>query len=109
MDNQLELYKSIIDDAVDAIFVGDEKGNFIIVNKSAEQLTGYSKDELLSSNMSNLFLQKILKKTPLKYDSLDSYKVITTERELIKKDGTSVQIEMKSKKLKTGNYQFLIF
>jgi len=108
MDNQLELYKSIIDDAVDAIFVGDEKGNFIIVNKSAEQLTGYSKDELLSSNMSNLFLQKILKKTPLKYDSLDSYKVITTERELIKKDGTSVQIEMKSKKLKTGNYQSFI-
>ncbi|MCP5063785.1 MAG: PAS domain S-box protein [Ignavibacteriae bacterium] len=108
MDNQLELYKSIIDDAVDAIFVGDEKGNFIVVNKSAEQLTGYTRDELLDLNMSNLFPQKILTKSPLKYNNLDSSQVITSEREIVRKDGTFVLVEMKSKKLDSGNYQSFI-
>jgi PAS domain S-box-containing protein len=105
MDNQLKLYESIIDDAVDAIFVGDENGKFIFVNKSAEQLTGYAKPELLSLRMSNLFSQKQLTDSPLKYSSLDHKQIITRERDLIRKDGSIVPVEMKSKKLGTGDYQ----
>ena len=55
MENQLEIYQSIIEDAVDSIFIGDNKGNLIFVNKAAEELTGYAKNELLSSNISFLF------------------------------------------------------
>jgi len=108
MDTQLELYKSIVDDAVDAIFLGDEKGNFIIVNKSAEQLTGYTKAELLKLNMSDLFPKKVLEHPPLKYDGLGKSKTIITEREIVRKDGSLVLVEMKSKKLGTSNYQSFI-
>ncbi len=105
MDHQLELYKSIFDDAVDAILIGDEKGNLIIVNKATEQLTGYTRAELLTFNMSNLYPQEQLKNSPLKYDILEKNQIITSERYIERKDGTTVPVEMKSKKLGTGNYQ----
>ncbi len=108
MNNQLELYKSIFDDAVDAIFIGDKKGDFIIVNKSAEHLTGYTKKELLKLNMSDLFSEQTFKNSPLKYSHLDNNQAIIKEREIIKKDGSLIPVEMKSKKLSNGIYQSVI-
>ncbi len=108
MENQLELYKSIIDEAVDAIFVGNKKGNFVFVNKSAEKLTGYSKEELLALNMSNLFPSDELESIPLNYKSLDKENVITKERTLLKKDGSKLPVEMKSKLLASEYYQSFI-
>lgn len=105
MKDQLELYKSIFDDAVDAIFIGDKNGNFIMVNNSAEELTGYTKKELLELNMSHLFSIKQLENIPLKYNNLNQNQTITTERDIIRKDGSLLPVEMKSKKLSSGNYQ----
>jgi len=62
----------IINLAPDAFFHGDSAGNFIDVNDAAEILTGYSREELLSMNMRDLFEEKELSERPLRYDLLDS-------------------------------------
>ena len=108
MENQLEVYQSILEEAVDAIFIGEPNGNHILVNKAAEELTGYNKKELLSLNIMNLFSEQTLNIDPLNYEALNSGSVITMEREIIKKDGTSVPVEMKSKKLSNGNLQSIV-
>ena len=98
----------LIQFAPDAFFQGDEKGNFILVNKAAENLTGYSNDELLKMNMSDLFPQEILDQKPLRYDLLEKNQVIISERQIRRKDGELVFIEMNSSKMKDGTFQSFI-
>jgi len=47
-------YRNYIENAPDAVFVLDEKGHYIEVNKATCQITGYSKEELLQMRFSDL-------------------------------------------------------
>lgn len=80
-------------------------GNFITVNKKAVELTGYSKEELLKMNMKDLFSTKILAEKPLRYELLKKGETLKTEREILKKDGSSLLIEMNSRIMPDGTYQ----
>ena len=50
-----ERYRMLIELANDAFFQGDTYGNFIVVNSTAINLTGFSRDELLKMNMKRSF------------------------------------------------------
>ena len=91
-----ERFSSIIEGAVDALFQGDQSGNLIGVNEQGCILTGYARDELLAMNMRNLFTPEELARTTLRYDLLKQGKLVTTERMLTRKDGSTVPVEMKS-------------
>ena len=47
-------YRRLIEDAGDAICIIDTEGSFIEVNKKMEEFSGYSKEELLRMNLSQL-------------------------------------------------------
>lgn len=47
-------YRSYIDNSPSGVFVTDEKGNYLEVNRAATIITGYSKNELLKMNISDL-------------------------------------------------------
>lgn len=49
-----EKYSSYIENAPDGVFVTDEKGRYIEVNKAASMITGYSKDELLGMSVQDI-------------------------------------------------------
>jgi PAS domain S-box-containing protein len=98
-------FQTIIELAPDAFFWGDSKGNLIAVNNKAVELTQYSKDELLSMNISNLFHLDDLNENPLKYNLLKKGEIIKTEREILTKYGGRIQIEMNSKAMPDGTYQ----
>ncbi|MBU3926464.1 MAG: PAS domain S-box protein, partial [Bacteroidetes bacterium] len=100
-----EQYRMLLDFAPDAFFHGDAKGNFIAVNIAATELTGFNRDELLKMNMKDLFSEEQLKKRPLNYQSLKEGQKIKTIREVIKKDGSTLFVEMNSKKMIEGSYQ----
>lgn len=100
-----ENYKNLIHLAPDAFFHGDRHGHFIDANDSAIKLSGYSKEELLSMNISELFDKETLEKTPLKYELLNQGQTLIFERYLKHKDGTKTPVEMISKKMPDGTYQ----
>lgn len=100
-----EKHKFFMEQAADAIFIGNKYGNFIEINKSAIKLTGYSKEELLSMNMKDLFEPNILVEKPLRYDLLEAGHNIIIERILKRKDGTIIPIEMNSIKIAGEIYQ----
>lgn len=100
-----EQCRMLVDLAPDAFFQGDANGNFITINNSAIILTGYSRDELLKMNMKDLFLANYLSQNPLRYDLLERGEVLKMEREIITETGSSVIVEMKSKKLPDGTFQ----
>ncbi|MEI8202553.1 MAG: PAS domain S-box protein [Bacteroidota bacterium] len=98
-------YREHLEQAADAIFTGNHQGNFINVNHQASLLTGYSKDELLGMNMSQLFTIEQLKSKPLDFDAILKGKSVQNERQLIRKDGNIISIEMSTKMLPDGSLQ----
>lgn len=101
-------YKVIFDLAADAIFIGNQQGQFTEVNESALLLTGYTREELLAKTMSSLFADDELHQSPLRYDLLFEGKTIRADRNLVKKDGTIIPIEMNSRMLPNGALQAVI-
>ena len=100
-----EKYRMLLDMAVDAFFQGDHKGKIITVNNKAIELTGFSKEELLTMHLSDLFPENILLSNPLRYDLLSGGQTLTTEREIIRKTGKCLLVEMHSKAMPDGTYQ----
>jgi len=100
-----ENYRNLLELAPDAFFQGDEKGNIIMANKKASLLTSYTKDELLTMNMKDFFLPSTLNQKPLRYDLLDRGETVSIEREVTRKDGSIVIVEMNSRKMPNNTYQ----
>jgi PAS domain S-box-containing protein len=101
----LETSRMLLEHIPDAFFHGDENGNFIYANKAAEKLTGYSRKELLAMKMEDLFPVDTLQKNPLRYDQLKSGKTVIKIRKMLRKDGTTIHVEMHSRINKDGSYQ----
>jgi PAS domain S-box-containing protein len=103
-----ERFRMLIEQAADGIFLGDREGNFIGVNSTACELTGYSKKELLRMNMSQLFSKKELIQKPLRYDLLLKCEIVVSERILTRKDKRKIVIEMNTKRMSDGTYQAIM-
>jgi len=100
-----EKFRMLIESAADAFFQGDEKGNIILVNDEAVKLTGYTTEEMLGLNIQELFTKNTLQEKPLQYQTLEQGIVLKTEREVIRKNGSIVSVEMNSRKMPDGTYQ----
>ena len=48
-----ERYRDLFENAQDAIYVHDLGGKYISVNRAAEKLTGYTRDEILGRNFAD--------------------------------------------------------
>ncbi|MDY6964701.1 MAG: PAS domain S-box protein, partial [Halobacteriota archaeon] len=91
--NQLQFYKSIVDNFSDAICVSDMKLNVIAVNPAIEHLTGYTVDEMVGLSVTNMpiigkdDLKKIMKEMPRlqKGETIENL-----ELEIIHKSGRKV-------------------
>jgi PAS domain S-box-containing protein len=98
-------YRTLLEFAPDAFFQGDQAGNLIMVNDRAILFTAYSRDELLKMNFSQLFPPEVLNDNPLNYELLMQTDTLTSEREIIKKTGERIHVEMNSKAMPDGTYQ----
>ena len=63
-------YKNYVDNAPDGIFVHDENGKYIEVNKAAAKISGYSKAELLTMSISDMTGKESHKKGHGIYETL---------------------------------------
>jgi hypothetical protein len=56
LEKSEELYKTLLEDAGDAIIVLDQNDTIALANKKAEELLGYSADELIEKHISSILL-----------------------------------------------------
>ncbi|MGE5499050.1 MAG: PAS domain S-box protein, partial [Syntrophothermus sp.] len=89
----------------DGFIQGDYLGRFITCNEKTVQLTGYTKEELRSKTIFDLFTSGALKQNPLRFDLLTPRKTMINEREIIRKDGTKITVEMSTSMMPDGTYQ----
>ncbi len=55
-----ERYRQLFENANDAIWIHDLDGNFVTVNRAAEEMTGYSAQELLGMNVKSFLSEESL-------------------------------------------------
>ncbi|MCF8242951.1 MAG: PAS domain S-box protein [Melioribacteraceae bacterium] len=95
-------YALLFEHAADAILIGKKNGIITEVNKTFLKLTGYKKAELIGKKIETLFDKSELKLNPLQYDKVYSGYEVLKERQLRKRNGKQIPVEMKSKILVDG-------
>ena len=99
-----ERFKLIFEHAPDAYYLTDLKGKFIYGNKTAENLIGYRRDELIGRNIGKILLESQL---PMALNILSKIKkgLKTGPDELIikHKDGREIPIEIRSHPITINN------
>jgi len=100
-------FRDYIDFAPHAVFIVDEKGNYVEVNSAASNITGYSKDELLSMKLFELIPEESLEFPTHDFERIVKEGFVTGESSFIRKDRSRGYWSIEAVKL--SNQRFLIF
>jgi PAS domain S-box-containing protein len=90
-------YFTLFEQASDGVHTYDFQGNFLDVNLKLCEMLGYTRAELLRLNVRDLIPASDLKLAPLQLEELRAGETIISERQICRKDGTLVQVEISGK------------
>ncbi len=91
-----ERYRKLFENAIDSIWIHDLEGNYISVNNAAEEMTGYSREELYKMNVKkflpdeSLQLARQIKRKLLNNEPFEQ----PYEQRVYKSDGTEAYIQL---------------
>jgi PAS domain S-box-containing protein len=91
-----ERYRTLFEQAPDAIFLEDLKDNIIDGNPGTCQLTGFTHDELLNMTVSDLKVPEVRSKKNVVKSELEKYQGEPFEGLYLHKDGTHITVEIKT-------------
>ena len=91
-------YHALFEQASDFIILVDFAGNIVDVNASLCNTFGYSKDALLQMHVSSLIEKENYQANPIKFSLLQQGVHIFSERKMVFKDGTIIEVEANVKK-----------
>lgn len=95
--------RDVLDNAADAIFIADPDGRYIYANKEATALLGYGVDELLTMSVPDIVAREDITDTLDKFYTARLVGLKRDERNLRRKDGSFVPVEIFITKLPNGN------
>ena len=101
-------YRTLVEQAADAIFITDPDGKILEVNASAESLLGYSKAQFLQMCTQELIHSNDLAKQPIRVDLLEHDEPSRFERDLVHQDGRIISVEGNAKILPDGCLQSIL-
>jgi len=98
-ENECEArYRDCFENAKDAIYVHDLNGRYTMVNKAGEALIGYTREEILQMNISDVVPPNSLEKIQARLQKkLTDHVPTIYEVEAIRKDGSRVPVEVSSR------------
>ena len=90
-------YRSLIEQAGDAILVLDDALNFTEINPAGCALTGYSKEEFLQLSPADLVFEDDFKKSLFIIEKPGNGQAIHYERRVKRKDGSAIDVEVSAR------------
>lgn len=91
-------YRELFENSREAIYVHDLNGRYTLVNRAAEHLCGYTREEILGKHYSNFVLPAYLKTVRENFcRKLDVPLETTYETEIVCKDGSRKPVEVSSR------------
>jgi PAS domain S-box-containing protein len=107
-----EKYKAMMDYSSDAILLADLEGNFTECNKRAEELFGYSQDQILKLNVKDIHpseelerVQKVFKMVPTQDMGVFNTLILTSDNRKVSVDIKGSLIEYGGKKVLQGIFR----
>ncbi|TDE00954.1 PAS domain S-box protein [Flavobacterium sandaracinum] len=97
-----EKYRSLIEQASDAIFINDISGNLLEVNESACVMLGYTKEELCARNITDLYTKAELVRRPIMFKEILNGEQTLLERTMLHKMGSFITVEITAKMIADG-------
>jgi len=94
-----EKFRSLVDNAADAIFMVTNMGVIFDVNQSATDMLYYTKDELIGMSVLNLYPAAIREDVAEIWDTVETDTSLIEERTLQRKDGVIIDVEISRKML----------
>lgn len=94
-----EAFKCLFESASDAIYILDKKGNFLIVNRKAEELTGFKREDFIGKPFRKAIAMKSLPKAARAFLDVIRGKEIRQELELKTATNKIITVEVTSKPL----------
>jgi PAS domain S-box-containing protein len=93
-----ERYRELFENAKDAIYVHDLSGRYTSVNRAAERLSGFTREEILGKHFSNFVLPRDLKHVRTNLcRKLDEENETIYEVDMVRRDGQRVPVEVSSR------------
>ncbi len=102
------LYRGLVDLAADAIVLSTAATGIVEANRRATELTGYTRDELVTLSLEALFAPDELERVPFRHDLADQGQIVVLERRLLRRDAALVPVEMSSRRMPDGTYQTIL-
>jgi PAS domain S-box-containing protein len=100
------LYRELVNLAVDGILLGAPDGTILDANEYACALFGLPRDQIVGKGIRELpFDPQSGHAKPFRFDLLEQGHTVVTERSILRPDGSSVVVEMRSKKMPDGTLQ----
>lgn len=103
-----EKYRTLVEQAVDAIALYDAEGKILDVNTGSVNLLGYSREELLGMHLKDVLTNEEIRASPVRYDVLASGQSTVKQRKMRRKDGSIVDTEVRSQQLPDGRFLSVI-
>jgi two-component system, cell cycle sensor histidine kinase and response regulator CckA len=93
-----ERYREIVENANDIIYTHDLAGRFLSLNKAGEQISGYSRSEILNMNIADIVSPEHIEKARrMIANKLNGNEMTAYNLEIIAKDGRKVLLEIHSR------------
>ncbi|HAM51028.1 MAG TPA: hypothetical protein DCP92_10195 [Nitrospiraceae bacterium] len=92
-------YRNLFDSSTDGIFILDLEGNFIDANRTAYERLGYTRQEFLTLNISNLDPPSFAEQVPERLKQIRKRGVAIFESGHQRKDGSVMPVEVNSRLL----------
>jgi PAS domain S-box-containing protein len=95
-------YRELYDQSADATLVSDLDGNLLDANEAAAALLWYTVEELRSMHTRELIEPAGLDAKPLRFPELAHLRELRSERRLLRKDATPIDVEYSARVLDDG-------
>ncbi|MDQ3941145.1 MAG: PAS domain S-box protein, partial [Actinomycetota bacterium] len=92
-------YRAVMEQAGDGIYIVGFDRRFIEVNRTAAEMLGYSREELIGLTIDDVADPQHIERHPPPLEDIKAGRPMTIERLMRKKDGSPLHVEIKSNKL----------
>ncbi|MBI5494603.1 MAG: PAS domain S-box protein [Deltaproteobacteria bacterium] len=101
-------FRTLVEQASDGIVVMDHNGRCVDVNPAACAMLGYTREELLTQNLTEMLAPGHRAVAPLRLPEVPDGETVRTEGELRRKDGRHLSVELSGRMLADGRFQAIV-